>query len=198
MRKSVICVFTVVLLCSALAFSACAPKAVSPESGEGSSDESAGVAIVWSVDSDCVTCHAEEGASLNIETCGVYIHAQDGSTCIACHNDEAVLAQSHDGVTTESKLPSRLKKSEVSNDTCLSCHVRDEIAAATADYEGLTDYQGRVGNPHDLPSTDGHNALECVDCHDMHVEGADIAQSAYDTCLSCHHSGEWECGTCHE
>lgn len=198
MRKSVICALAVVCLTSSLAFSACAPKTVSPGSAEGGSGEVAGIAIEWSADSDCATCHADQGVSLSAETCGAYVHAQEGSTCITCHGDEAVLSSAHEGVTTDSKMPTRLKKSQVSDDACLSCHARDEIVAAAADFTGLTDYQGRVGNPHDLPSTDGHNALECMDCHEMHIEGADLEQSAYDTCLSCHHSGEWECGTCHE
>ena len=62
----------------------------------------------------------------------------------------------------------------------------------------LTDDEGTVVNPHDVPANADHEGagISCSSCHKVHTaEGA--AQTAPTVCKNCHHHGVYECGTCH-
>lgn len=94
-------------------------------------------------------------------------------------------------------MPSKLRKSSIDEAICFSCHDSYEsLAAKTTEVTVLTDSAGTTVNPHALPASDDHDRLTCIDCHSMHgAEGADaLAQNA---CVTCHHTGVYECGTCH-
>ncbi len=74
---------------------------------------------------------------------------------------------------------------------------KTQLIAATADSEVLTDSEGTVVNPHDLPDSMNHNKIACVDCHKIHDTEADLAKTASKKCTSCHHQNIYECYTCH-
>ena len=73
----------------------------------------------------------------------------------------------------------------------------EALILATADCTVLTDEEGRVVNPHDLPATAEHQAIVCVDCHKGHTT-KDLAETALATCTICHHENVFACYTCHE
>ncbi len=74
---------------------------------------------------------------------------------------------------------------------------KTQLIAATADSVVLTDSEGTVVNPHDLPDSTNHNKIVCVDCHKIHDTEADLAKTASKKCTSCHHENVYECYTCH-
>lgn len=177
---------------------------------------------VWSGELDCTECHAAQTASLVWEdpaqaeadekdadkaetveaqtsTTDVYAarHAtQFGLACITCHVDDAKLEKGHKRLNS-GKEATKLKKTKVTDDVCLSCHKAEQLAEATEDCQILTDSKGTVANPHSLPdSTSSHAEIACVQCHSAH-DGARTAENATAVCASCHHSGVYECGTCH-
>lgn len=180
----------------------CAPREASPSpsggSGEGGADA---VQVAWSTSSDCASCHTREAAARADATSLHAAHAD--STCISCHDDEQGLSKAHEGY--EEKDPaSKLKKTDVENESCLvgGCHDQAALAEATAHETVLTDTKGTVVNPHDLPVHDDHaKGVRCASCHKMHGEGtADVEsvhQASKATCLSCHHDEVYECHTCH-
>lgn len=196
MRKWGVAVFCSALL---LCVSACVPS--SPESnGEGgvASDEPV-VAVEWSLDSDCVTCHVDQGSSKEDSSTTAFVHAS--VECVVCHDDADGLAEVHEDVTTEDGIPTRLKKTEVGEGVCLGCHESkhtsyEVLAEATADSVALTDENGLVVNPHDLPESYGHDDIVCGSCHVMHAD-QEPSDKAMTTCVGCHHENVFECGTCH-
>ena len=196
-------------------------------------------ADVWSSSTDCAACHVSQVQSV-----------EGGSheilACVGCHNDEKILADVHKAVDASSKMPRRLKKTEVAEATCLGCHGNGMIAApqaeekvtstqtdvpsekpndsgatpdaktavqetpdaeeviphealiaATAASTALTDENGTVVNPHDLPAVEDHASLTCVSCHKGHADDT-IEESAMKACVLCHHESVFECYTCHE
>lgn len=179
---------------------ACTPRQATEDTSSGAAsgetEASPAVQITWSPTTDCATCHTTEAASQDAILCT----ASDGgeeSPCLVCHIDEAGLSTVHSEVTTEDRVPTRLKKTEVADETCLSCHyeTREALIAATADIAPVTDDNGLAINPHN-PGTEGHDAVSCATCHNSH-ESSDIPTLANDTCRSCHHQGVFECYTCH-
>lgn len=80
---------------------------------------------------------------------------------------------------------------------CMSCHALEDIQAATADSTVLTDTNGTVVNPHDLPAIDDHAGITCASCHKSHEVSESTEKSAKRTCASCHHADVYECYTCH-
>lgn len=121
-----------------------------------------------------------------------------GAMCSSCHTDEGALAEVHEGATSEDKMPKRLKHTAVSAESCEACHPGlDELAAKTVDSAVLTDSNGTVVNPHDLPDNERHQDIVCGDCHAVHESGG-VQETAPKACTSCHHAGAYECGTCHE
>ena len=140
---------------------------------------------------------ADEGTA--DETTASFLYEVHGVLpCTSCHVKEDIMAKKHKGETPESKLPKKLSsKDKVETETCLACHGSwEDLAEKTADCDVLTDTNGLVVNPHDL--VEGHeDKLTCTSCHSVHEEDAEIAKDAALACKSCHHSGVWECGTCH-
>lgn len=190
-----------------LTLAACAPHQAAPEeladTGSGdaassASDDTAAVQVEWSLDSDCTMCHATESASMDDSACPASTHQAQGATCATCHNDEAALTQAHANAQAGAETPTHLSSSDVSQDACLTCHNMDDLAAATAEFDGLTDTQGTTVNPHALPDNADHAAeVSCSSCHKMHDGDSEPATEARRTCNDCHHEGVYECYTCH-
>ncbi len=111
-------------------------------------------------------------------TCLVTAHADSGLTCLQCHEakiDEQVgeaTAWVSGGYTTDEN--GYIVDDSVhiaTTDFCLQCHNKDDIVAATADYNGNVGY-----NPHE-----SHNGtLECGDCHSMHGTSTLYCNSCHD------------------
>lgn len=148
--------------------------------------------------SGCTACHTKAAASAEDPACLVSKHSD--LDCIVCHDstDEA-FQKVHDKASDPSKADKvkQLKKTEVSSDICLACHDRAALVEATEDLSLLTDIKGTTVNPHDLPQVSNHEDIACDDCHKMHSD-EDAETTAPNVCLSCHHTGAYECGTCHE
>lgn len=175
-----------------LALAGCQPQA---NEGGASAAENPGNAaqVAWVPESDCATCHAGEASSFSDANVPASNHAEN---CMSCHSDEAKLADVHKD-TAGKQPPKKLKKTEVGDETCLSCHSYDELAAKTADLAILTDENGTTVNPHEAPGlTPGHEDMACSDCHSLHSEESPETK-APEVCLSCHHDNVYECGTCH-
>lgn len=166
----------------------------------------------WSADLDCSACHQAEAESLlgddvhrdagaeegnrDVERYAEE-HAEElGVTCTTCHEPSEALEKAH-AKMNGGKTAKRLKKTEVSSESCLACHEQEDLASATASYRGIVDANGTVVNPHDLPATDDHADIACTDCHRAHDTSMSVEESAMATCKGCHHAGVFECGTCH-
>lgn len=80
---------------------------------------------------------------------------------------------------------------------CTTCHNLDDVKAATEDSVVLTDENGAVVNPHDLPAVEDHAGITCASCHKSHEASESTEKSAKRTCASCHHADVYECYTCH-
>ena len=175
----------------------CAPSTASPSTETGAPEASA-EAWAWSAESDCGTCHEAENESLHNASLDAGAHAD--LPCATCHTDSAALANAHEEATAGAKMPTKLKETAVDQAVCQTsgCHSESlkGLAAKTADSTVLTDSEGTVVNPHEVPTlTDSHieASLSCVACHPMHQE-----QDAAQKCGSCHHMDVYECNTCHE
>lgn len=187
---------TVLCLAVTAALTGCAPSPATPDSAR-SEEEVASVSENWSPDADCAACHDKENASIQNTACTAAFHgASQDFTCATCHNDEDALFQIH--VSSDGKKPpKKLKKTEVSADTCLTCHGTEELAASTTDFNGLTDREGTTVNPHNLPDNEDHaSEISCISCHSGHSEKPSSEQAA-DLCTGCHHENVYQCGTCH-
>ena len=116
----------------ALALTACAPQ--SNENGrigrrcEGDPDHGCvvGGLGVWHLPCD-------RAGVVRDAACVASTH--EGQACISCHADASGLATAHEGKTASDTMPKKLKKTEVPDDACLSCHygAREELVAATVD-----------------------------------------------------------------
>ena len=180
----------------------------------------------WSMDLDCALCHAKEAASLGLTAAAeegtadgakadaettdeelgsahttevaayARTHVQNFKfECATCHIDSEGLEKGHKDLNS-GKEATRLKRSEVDDSICLTCHQPEKLVEATADYTGLTDAKGTTVNPHELPKVGNHEIIQCFNCHQVHSEKA-ITETAIAACNSCHHAGVFECGTCH-
>ncbi|MEG0503212.1 MAG: cytochrome c3 family protein [Raoultibacter sp.] len=192
-----VCVLSAVLLVGLVV--GCSPQQgtdAKPQQDTGSSDP---IKVTWSADTDCATCHSTEDASMTNAAMGAAMHAKDAqATCMTCHTDEKKLATAHEGKTASDPSPKKLKKTTVDVATCQSagCHdlSKEEMLALTASDTQLIDTNGTHVNPHDvIGKTEGHADITCSNCHNMHTESTNPA----DSCITCHHSGVYECGTCH-
>jgi hypothetical protein len=147
----------------------------------------------WSPTSDCSTCHAKYVASMKDDTLLVSKHAKLGfDKCSSCHDDEKALAQTHANVNG---VPTFMKARRYPQEFCLRCHGSlADLAKRTATSKVLTDVNGKVVNPHDLPKTPAHaKAQDCSNCHKMHKKPMD----AMAFCVGCHHKQEFACTKCH-
>lgn len=189
----VVCVLAQVLLAASLG--ACAPHESTPANDDASNGSSIAMAD-WSPDADCETCHTVEQASYESTQCLASSHRD--IVCTQCHEDQEKLSAAHTDATTSSKMPKRLKKTEVTDNLCLSCHFGDKESLAEASPNiSLTDAKGNTRNPHAPDGIAEHESIACVDCHSMHAEES-IEDQAMSTCVSCHHAEVFECYTCHE
>lgn len=193
-----------VAICVPLALCAvgCAPQAAPQEGAEGeggSGTDAPAAATSWSPDIDCATCHASEAKTSADAACLAGTHTMDqGFECVTCHVDDSALTKAHENMSS-GKVPKKLKTTEVSQDLCLSCHDQAELASTTASSAVLTDLNGKVVNPHDVPVNADHTeeGLACTSCHKGHsTDGVEKDSQAF--CVSCHHADVYECGTCHE
>lgn len=178
-----------------LCLAACSP-ATNENPAANAADAADTSAVAWSMDGDCTTCHATEAASTSDSSCLAALHANN--PCTTCHADASTLENVHKTATADGKMPTKLKKSQIAQDACLSCHDgADGLAKATANSTVLTDGQGNVANPHALPESESHATIACGDCHSMHSED-NVTEAAPQACVNCHHENVYECGTCHE
>lgn len=197
------CAAWALVIAAAAALAACAPQSSSTEGSPAADDATAPAAeVAWSADGDCSVCHDKQcsAGSEPGTTLGAF-HEGLGNDCSSCH-DSATLAEIHEQHGDSGRTPTKLRYSEVTDEQCLACHGSYEsLAEKTAGTADLTDTNGKTVNPHDLPQStvagEGHDTIKCVSCHNVHVV-ADCAEQAETTCRGCHHSGVFECGTCHE
>lgn len=151
--------------------------------------------LAWAEKADCAVCHSVEGDSLEDKECAASLHGALDLTCVSCHMDDALI-DVHEKASATAKVPKKLKKTAVAVEVCASCHDAEGLAEITADSEVLTDDEGTVVNPHDLPDVKDHAQIGCGDCHRLHASKS-AASVADALCLSCHHEDVYECGTCH-
>ena len=186
------------MLLAVLAAGGCAPSSPSGGSSTAAADTTTPVAFIWSPDADCSTCHTAEANTSTDGTNGGIHLTQNGATCISCHNDEDALVSAHQGKDSSSKMPVRLKTTEVTEESCLACHGSTQaLAEQTAASTVLTDKNGTVVNPHDVPQVAGHEKITCTSCHVMHTT-EDLDETAMAFCVNCHHKTVFECNTCHD
>lgn len=182
-----------------MSLNGCAPQ----KADEAQATEEASISQVsfaWSEASDCSVCHSKESSSMNDAACLAYTHQQQGNDCFTCHADTAGLESAHAEATPElaEKRATKLRSTKIDRAACLSCHGGEEgYAESTASSTVLTDTQGKTVNPHAMPENADHADTDCSSCHDMHGS-APASDSAPEYCATCHHSGVYECHTCHE
>lgn len=202
------CALALALPCAAFATTATADKATNKadtqaqqavnkaeQQGEaqkaGPSDE----LLAWADETDCTSCHEVPAKSLENETCAASPHTALGLGCTDCHADD-VLIDIHSKMKPNAKVPTKLKKSDLSVETCTTCHPSEALVEATAGSSALTDSEGTVVNPHDIPDVKEHKDISCQSCHKMHAESKP-ASLAPTLCQDCHHEDVYECYTCH-
>lgn len=193
---------TFLVVCGlALSVTACSPQSdgeTSPAS-DPSEPTTSSTEFTWSQDSACATCHETDAASFDDAACAASQHSDLKSKCLTCHDDVSGLEDAHKDVTLDSKKKkATLKKTEVPETICLTCHDKTELAEATATSTALTDKNGLTVNPHDLPVNDDHAeaGTTCSSCHKLHASES-AAETAPAVCRNCHHADVYECNTCH-
>ena len=168
--------------------------AKAPGTRGATSGAGAASATALSIDVDCASCHVNEQDAYDDEQCLASKHAV--LECTACHTDEKGLSKGHKKAKEGVAEVSRLKKSEIDEYVCLACHVQEDLAKATADANVLTDQEGTVVNPHEIPDVSEHEGVTCASCHYMHRDKSALETSPA-VCDGCHHDGVYECFTCH-
>ena len=155
-------------------------------------------------DAACRACH--EGLHETMADATLLSAVHQDIPCTVCHvQDDAYQAAHEDaGENTEKKLKKlrTLKSTQVSSDACRGCHgVEEGIAARTAACEVLTDKNGLVVNPHEVETTlntnNQHSTVQCASCHTVHTAKSTVQEESERVCMRCHHTGTYECYTCH-
>ena len=181
------------LCISGILIAACSPRVIP----QGESQDTPGSDSATG--NDCKICHIVEAESLASSTLLASKHAS--IKCEMCHTD-AVIGEIHASVTaapTDDQQRAIRKKGRTmgTSEFCLACHTSlDALAAKTAEVTLVQDSAGHIVNPHAIPSNEEHASAgvqECFNCHWLHS----TSPAANTNCLSCHHSGVYECGTCH-
>lgn len=176
----------------------CVPQSESADADNASdvnSDASTPTASL--MDSDCTTCHTVEVASTEDATCLASLPTHASADCLSCHEYNDDLEKAHAKVSPGDTPVSKLKRTEVTDEACSSCHNYADLAQKTSSVTVLTDKNGTTVNPHEIQNTGtGHSDVQCSSCHKMHVE-ANTDNTAKALCISCHHENLYECGTCH-
>lgn len=178
-----------------------------PASKDAGTDEQVAAPQVFSADeveqlnATCVVCHEAPAASF-AEDAGAPCLAQSHALvpCVSCHPATDAYAKAHQDATPEAAAKvKKLRGTSVDPQTCLGCHgPAQDLAAATADCTALTDTNGTVVNPHELPEVTDHQKLDCTSCHTMHAANKPADEQALKKCTGCHHARVFECGTCHD
>ncbi len=202
------CALAFALPCAAFAATATADKATSKadtqtqqatdKDGQQNEAQEAGPSdelLAWAGEMDCTSCHEVPAKSLDDEACAASLHTALGLGCTDCHADDALI-DIHDKMKPNAKAPTKLKKSALSVETCATCHPSEALVEATVDSSALTDSEGTVVNPHDIPDVKEHKNISCQSCHKMHAESKP-ASLAPTLCQDCHHEDVYECYTCH-
>ncbi|MGI1659697.1 MAG: cytochrome c3 family protein [Desulfitobacterium sp.] len=167
-------------------------------SPEASVSDPYAVKFTWETTADCSVCHQKESQSFADTAISSDLHSTQGLTCTTCHTDLSALTTVHEGVTSSSKTPIRLRSTKVEQATCLNCHESlESLAQKSVGSTALTDSKGTVVNPHALPENSDHAIISCVSCHKMHT-GEAVEKTAKDLCVSCHHEKVFACYTCHD
>jgi hypothetical protein len=192
-KRHLVAVVTLILV---LVITGCAPSLRSSDASTDASDNEDSVIAAWSMQSECGVCHTNEASSFTDSGCLASKHS--ASACADCHDNETTLETTHADVKAESIVPKKLSKGNaVLPETCFSCHDSwEDLAEQTKDSSVLTDLSGTTVNPHDLPVGHTEEKLTCADCHAFH-KNRDLTANAQNACLSCHHTGDYVCGTCH-
>jgi hypothetical protein len=174
---------------------ACAPSIASQEDADPSLETSL-TGVVWSVESNCATCHVAESASSEESSRLVRVHVGEGLDCVGCHTDTSKLTTIHEPMSMNVQSLKQLKETAMPESFCFECHDESELVSMTSESRDLTDSRETTVNPHAIPRSIEHDALDCVDCHSMHGDQP-VAEQAMKTCINCHHAGVFECRTCH-
>ncbi|MDR0499994.1 MAG: cytochrome c3 family protein [Coriobacteriales bacterium] len=202
---TIFCLMVFVLLFAAMV--ACAPRDTDDASvadvgvadasvADAGEQASATQAVSWAPDADCAGCHINQANTSTDLDCAYSRHLT--VDCITCHtNAEGALAKAHANIAN-AKQPTKLKRTSVSQTVCMSCHDASELVELTAQSGVLTDKNGKVVNPHDIPALPDHQQnVDCVSCHKMH-QNTPREEIARGVCTGCHHEDIYECGTCHK
>ncbi|MCL2136626.1 MAG: cytochrome c3 family protein [Coriobacteriia bacterium] len=153
----------------------------------------------WTINTNCLSCHAVEVDSMSDDSSPASAHAS--LACVSCHTDaDGNLSKAHANYSS-AKDPDKLKMTTIPSDTCVGrgCH---DYEALTVAGEGSTVYDQTTGqslNPHDLPNGDVHyQSMKCASCHKMHGLVDGISKTATEVCNNCHHDNIFEpCSDCH-
>lgn len=148
--------------------------------------------FTWSPDLACAPCHVRE-AQTAASACTNFSGAQ--SNCITCHDDAQKLTTAHENIRSV-KPASKLERTTVETEACVSCHDIEFLAASTIDSVTLVDNNGIILNPHALPETGSHSRIGCTDCHTIH-DTTDALETTPKVCQNCHHTDAYECNICH-
>jgi predicted CXXCH cytochrome family protein len=199
-RKATAVLLTLLFVVLALLLLACSPRSTAKTSvnDQNETEQQNVISIQWSPETDCGACHIVEAESAANPSCDAYLHTT--TSCVDCHDNTNKLKTMHEDVTTADRMPTRLKQTTVTEETCVGCHALDEAHIEATATEALVDINETKVNPHNLPATetDSHAEIICSDCHEMHDSAAKRVEKATKLCQSCHHSGVYECYTCHE
>lgn len=165
------------------------------QGGEPGADKATGP-VLDEADIACLACHEGEATVLDGPESLMATHIDAGAVCTTCHSEERTLSLVHKKINGK-KAPSSLKRTKVADEVCLTCHddVKKLVNATVP--KQVEDEKGVKANPHDLPSNESHDDVRCANCHKLHEADPDVSKEALSTCLSCHHAGVFECGTCH-
>ena len=168
----------------------------------------------------CVTCHADERVLESIHKDAdsktempkkLKKTEVDEKVCLTCHGDAPAVADTakdapeKNAANTGEPANARTAKTgapaKITTDDKAAletaCATWEVLAELTADSEALTDSEGTVVNPHDLPVVEEHADITCASCHKLHEEDADAAKTALKLCRSCHHEDVFACYSCH-
>ena len=123
-------------------------------------------ADAWSSSTDCATCHASQ------------VQTVEGTTheilaCVGCHTDEEALADVHKDVDESTKTPRRLKKTAVTEATCLGCHGDGMIAAPQVAADDTASDADTEANAKDEKATDTATATTKDAANDAQANDAD-------------------------
>ena len=143
----------------------------------------------------CTACHTAEGEAAEDQACLGSLHAT--LTCETCHDDAKELDELH-AKTKAKRMPMRLKKTTVEDETCIACHeATGEEFAKLSGGSLLADANGLEVNAHAVITGEQPEGIACVSCHEVHDDTLP-AEQAQKVCKSCHHAQVFECFTCHD